>query len=225
MEQPQDRERLKSIQQVVGHIICVNAIGLHTVMYNRMALPRVTDEPVWEEYEQLFKKEQISIGEYGKALYEPRMQSIVEYIDSLTLDETAAFIKDLRPSEFYGRILRVLVMKLDISTREYKTAENDPDVEIPTWYSHLLNKPELLAELSFNLETDRHRLIILLNAIKLLLLSIQQAAKSAHLTGEHLEALKIQVEAFQSYYSFAHSRAYDNAPEQQLMNPHAERWW
>jgi hypothetical protein len=226
-EQPQDKERLESIQEIVCHIIWINAIGLQTLEHGWTRSTQVIGGYVSEEYKQLLNKEEVSFGGYGPDLYKPRMKSeIVEYVSSLTLDEIVAFIKHLRPSQFYGEILRVQVIQFDISTRAITAADKNPDLEIPEWYNFCKTKIEYLGQLSVDFEDDRHKLIVLLNTLQMLVKSIQRATKSSHLTSEHLKALKVQMEAFESYYPIAYSRVYGSALfEQHLITPKAERWW
>jgi hypothetical protein len=99
----------------------------------------------------------------------------MEYVRTLTLDDTMAFIKDHRPSQFYSEILRIRVIKYGASMRAITAADKNPDMEIPKWYSWCESKHEYLGQLSVDLEENRHQLIVLLKLLRALLESIQRA--------------------------------------------------
>lgn len=124
--------------------------------------------------------------------------TIMDFVKTLTEEDTFAFINDDQPSQFYGELFRVLVIRYQAIIRTLSVAERHPDMDIPKDYEWCETPHAYLGQLSVDVQTCRHELGTTLSVVEDLLRFIKYGAESSCLTERHLKHLKIKMEALQA---------------------------
>jgi hypothetical protein len=102
-----------------------------------------------DQYENSLTEREVHFANTTKELYELRMKTqIMEYVMDLTVGDAEAFINDHRPSQFYGEILRIRLIRYSASRRAMSAAEQNPNMEIPEGYGWCHTSQEYLGQLS-----------------------------------------------------------------------------
>ncbi|KAH7349051.1 hypothetical protein BKA66DRAFT_476983 [Pyrenochaeta sp. MPI-SDFR-AT-0127] len=212
----------------------INIVGLHVLRSTHERFPMFFTN-IHVEYEKYLGTDEILYSnDRYVAIYEPRIRKkILTHAATWSLEDYLEYIKDDGPCQFYGDIIRRQVAFFNLLSKAVSqaTGADLEHLEIPEWYHvsadfKCSSKPDFLSRVAFEHDESWHRLIAILKIVIGLRSAIHQAANSACLTSDVLEALKAKLEPFgKTFLDVCDRNESAFVGETKLIDSKSEQWW
>ncbi|KAK0707141.1 hypothetical protein B0T26DRAFT_680702 [Lasiosphaeria miniovina] len=207
-------------QQVARHLLVLNAL-------TSLALGDGGDTAACsDKFAEYLTPAERDLNMDRRSIYRHDRRLGSEYVAGLRDWQVHECIVNLGPSDYYPDLLNIRV-KLYRAAKEHAALVarcNHVDLPVrPKRFAGCHNYQDYLEAAVHDDQTQRNRLNNVLKRARLLMAAIKSAADAGSLNEPALAALRVKIDALQSYYPDAYS-AMHGSP-QDLFDAEAERWW
>ncbi|KAK3360909.1 hypothetical protein B0T24DRAFT_539755, partial [Lasiosphaeria ovina] len=207
-------------QQVARHLLVLNAL-------TSLALGDGGDTAAYsDKFAEYLTPAERGLNSDRRSVYRHDRKLGSEYVAGLRDWQVQDCIVDLGPSDYYPDLLNIRV-KLYRKAKEHAALvarSSHADLPMrPKRFADCHHYQDYLEAAVHDDQTQRNRLSNVLKRARLLVAAIKSAADAGSLDDPGLAALRVKIDALQSYYPDAYS-ALHGSP-QDLFDAEAERWW